>query len=376
VKFGSKKKTVKILNVVGARPNLMKIAPLVAEMARYGDIEQALLHTGQHYDDKLSQVFFDELDIQRPDIYLGVGSNSHARQTAQIMTAFEDVLLENRPDLVVVVGDVNSTLACTVTAAKMNVPVAHVEAGLRSNDRAMPEEINRRVTDVLADLLFTTSRDADANLIREGVSPEKIHFVGNVMIDTLNLHRERAKNMGTPQQFGLDPGQYALLTLHRPSNVDDREIFSGIFGALESIQRDVPILFPAHPRTKKRIAEFGFQQRFDAAVNIQIVDPLSYFQILDAMLHAKLVLTDSGGLQEETTILGVPCLTIRENTERPVTITAGTNILVGTDPQKILSETRKILSGESKAGEIPELWDGRASERIVKTMREWYAKRQ
>jgi UDP-N-acetylglucosamine 2-epimerase (non-hydrolysing) len=363
---------MRILNVVGARPNLMKIAPLMAEMTRFADIEPILLHTGQHYDDRMSQVFFDELDIPRPDIYLGVGSNTHAQQTAQIMTAFEDVIGANRPDLVVVVGDVNSTLACTVTAAKLNVPVAHVEAGLRSNDRTMPEEINRLVTDVLSDLLFTTSRDADENLIREGVAPVKIHIVGNVMIDTLEKHRARAEKLGTPEKFGLHQGEYALLTLHRPSNVDDPKIFAGILSALETIQQDIPILFPAHPRTYKRISEFGFQSRFEAATNIQIVDPLSYFQILDMMMHAKLVLTDSGGLQEETTIFGVPCLTIRENTERPVTITEGTNILVGTDPLKILTETRTILAGKSKSGRTPELWDGHASERIVKIIQDWH----
>jgi len=351
----------------------MKIAPLVAEMARHADIEQTLLHTGQHYDEAMSQVFFDELGIPRPDIYLGVGSKTHARQTAQIMTAFEDVILANRPDLVVVVGDVNSTLACTVTAAKLWVPVAHVEAGLRSNDRKMPEEINRLVTDVLSDLLFTTSRDADENLIREGIAPEKIHFVGNVMIDTLYAQRARAQNLHTPQNFGLAPGDYALLTLHRPSNVDDPETFAGILEALTTIQRDIPILFPAHPRTRKQVEKFGFQARLEAAPSLQVVEPLSYLQILDVMMHAKLVLTDSGGLQEETTIFGIPCLTIRENTERPVTLIEGTNILVGTNPHRILAETQRILAGESKAGRIPELWDGHASERIVKIIREGYA---
>ncbi len=362
---------MRVLNVVGARPNLMKIAPLVEEIRRYPDIQQTLLHTGQHYDDKMSRIFFDELGIPTPDIYLGVGSGSHAEQTARVMVAFEEVLLEKRPDLVIVVGDVNSTLACAITAAKLWVPVAHVEAGLRSGDRRMPEEINRIVTDALSDFLFTTSRDADRNLLREGIAAEKIYFVGNVMIDTLLKHRERAESLGTPSRFGLKPNEYVLLTLHRPSNVDIPETFSGILDALETIQHDLPVLFPAHPRTVKRIAEFGFENRLKNAPGLRIVDPLGYLEFLDLMIHARLVLTDSGGIQEETTILGVPCLTLRENTERPITITEGTNTLVGTDPARIVSETHRILAGEGKAGRIPELWDGRAAERIVKALRNW-----
>lgn len=363
---------MKILNIVGARPNLMKIAPLAAEMSRHADIQAILLHTGQHYDDQMSRVFFDELGIPRPDIYLGVGSGSHARQTAAIMPAFEDALLEHKPDIVIVVGDVNSTLACSVTAAKLEVPIAHVEAGLRSRDRSMPEEINRLVTDQLSDLLFTTAREAGENLVREGIAPEKIHFVGNVMIDTLNRHRSKARSLGTPQKFRLNPGGYALLTLHRPSNVDDPVVFNGILEALTGIQGELPVLFPAHPRTRKQIEAFGFQERLAAAPGLQIVEPLSYLENLDLMMHARLVLTDSGGLQEETTVLGVPCLTIRENTERPVTITHGTNTLVGTDPERILAETRLILDGNGKTGGIPELWDGHASERIVKVLLEWF----
>ncbi len=362
---------MRILHVVGARPNLMKIAPLMAELAHHGDIEQTLLHTGQHYDDRMSQVFFDELGIPKPDVYLGVGSDTHARQTAKIMVGFEQILLENRPDLVVVVGDVNSTLACAVTASKLSIPVAHVEAGLRSRDRSMPEEINRIVTDALSELLFTTSREANENLIQEGISPEKIHFVGNVMIDTLNQHLDRARSLRTPQNLGLVPGSYALLTLHRPSNVDHPEVFQGILDALVVIQRELPILFPAHPRTRKQLEVFGFQNRLDTARNLHIVEPLSYLEILDVMMHARLVLTDSGGLQEETTILGIPCLTIRENTERPVTISVGTNTLVGADPQRIIHATRLILQGKGKRGGVPELWDGRASERIVRAMRAW-----
>jgi UDP-N-acetylglucosamine 2-epimerase (non-hydrolysing) len=361
---------MRVLNVVGARPNLMKIAPLVEEMQRHPDIEQRLLHTGQHYDDSMSQVFFEELGIPRPDVYLGVGSASHAEQTARVMVGFEQVLLEQRPDVVVVVGDVNSTLACAVTAAKLWVPLAHVEAGLRSFDRRMPEEINRIVTDALADFLFTTSRDANENLCREGVAAEKIHFVGNVMIDTLLRHRERARLLDTPARFGLTAGHYALLTLHRPSNVDEPAVLSGILDALVEVQDDLPILFPIHPRTARRLHDFGFSERLAAAPRLQLVEPLGYLEFLDLMMHAKLVLTDSGGIQEETTILGIPCLTLRENTERPITVLEGTNTVVGSDPARIIGETRRILAGESKAGQIPELWDGCAAPRIVAVLRE------
>jgi UDP-N-acetylglucosamine 2-epimerase (non-hydrolysing) len=360
---------MKVLNVVGARPNMMKMAPLVEEMGRYPDIQQKLLHTGQHYDAKLSQVFFDELGIPQPDIYLGVGSGSHAEQTAQVMIEFERVLLADRPDVVVVVGDVNSTLACSVTAAKLWVPVAHVEAGLRSFDRRMPEEINRLVTDQLSDYLFTTSRDANENLQREGIPLERIFFSGNVMIDTLLKHRKRAARLQTPARFGMESGQYALLTLHRASNVDVPAILAGLIDALTRIQQDITILFPIHPRTVKRITEFGFRERLQAAPNLQVVEPLGYLEFLDLMMHARMVLTDSGGIQEETTILGVPCLTIRENTERPVTITEGTNTLVGTDPERIVDAAQSVLAGESKAGRTPELWDGHAAERIVGTLR-------
>ena len=358
-----------ILNVVGTRPNLMKIAPLIEEMRKHSDVCPTLLHTGQHYDDKMSQVFFDELGIPAPDIYLGIGSGSHAEQTARVMLAFEQVLVEKHPDVVVVVGDVNSTMACSITAAKLWIPVAHVEAGLRSFDRRMPEEINRVVTDALSDLLFTTSRDANENLLREGVAAERIFFVGNVMIDTLLRHRERAMALNTPARFGLQVGEYALLTLHRPSNVDVREVFSGILDALVAIQQHLPILFPVHPRTRERIAEFGFSPRLADAPNLRLTEPLGYLEFLDLMMHAKMVLTDSGGIQEETTILGIPCLTIRESTERPITITEGTNTLVGTSPGRIIAEAQRILSGDSKVGRTPELWDGRAAERIVAIIR-------
>jgi UDP-N-acetylglucosamine 2-epimerase (non-hydrolysing) len=286
------------------------------------------------------------------------------------MVGIEQVLAAQRPDAVVVVGDVNSTLACAITAAKLWIPVAHVEAGLRSFDRTMPEEINRIVTDAVSDYLFTTSRDADANLQREGIPPERIYFVGNTMIDTLHRHREQARALGTPQRLGLEPGGYGLLTLHRPSNVDDPDVFAGILDALDAIQRSLPVLFPLHPRTASRIEEFGLQDRLAAAPDLLRVEPQGYLAFLDLMMHARLVLTDSGGVQEETTILGVPCLTLRENTERPVTVAEGTNVLVGTDPQRIVDAVEAVLAGQGKQGSVPELWDGRAAERIVAVLRQ------
>ena len=322
------------------------------------------MHTGQHYDDEMSQVFFDDLDIPRPDVYLGVGSGSHAEQTARVMLAFEPVLLEQEPELVLVVGDVNSTLACTLVAAKLHIPVAHVEAGLRSFDRTMPEEINRVLTDQIADLLFTTERDADENLRREGVAEERIHFVGNVMIDTLLRHKERSLALDALGRYGLEPHGFALLTLHRPSNVDVPEVLAGILDALAEIQARLPIIFPAHPRTVKKIQEFGFEERLAAMPDLRVTEPLGYLEFLNLMANARLVLTDSGGIQEETTILGVPCLTLRENTERPVTVTEGTNTIVGNDPGRIVTEALAILDGKGKAGQVPELWDGRAAERI------------
>lgn len=354
-----------VVNIVGARPNLMKIAPLIREIQRYPGIHQTLIHTGQHYDDKMSQIFFDELDIPRPDVYLGVGSGSHAEQTARVMIAYEQVLLEKRPDVTMVVGDVNSTMACAVTAAKLQVPVAHVEAGLRSFDRRMPEEINRVVTDALSDFLFTTCLDAGDNLRREGVPADRIYFVGNVMIDTLMRYRPRAEALNTPSRFGLVPRGYAILTLHRPSNVDRPHVLAAILGVLTAIQRDIPILFPAHPRTMKRIDEFQFREKLSVCPNLRVTEPLGYLEFLDLMIHARFVLTDSGGIQEETTILGVPCLTLRENTERPVTITEGTNVLVGTDPTRIAEEVQRVLTGDVPSTRIPELWDGHAAERII-----------
>jgi len=357
---------MKVIHVVGARPNFMKVAPLTAEMAQYPEIfHQTLVHTGQHYDDNMSKVFFEDLDIPQPDIYLGVGSGSHAEQTARVMLAFEPVLLTGRPDVVLVVGDVNSTLACTLVAKKLGVAVAHVEAGLRSFDHSMPEEINRLLTDQMASLLFTTERSANENLKREGVSEEKIHFVGNVMIDTLLKHKDRAMALDVLEHFEVDAKNYALLTLHRPANVDKPDVLAALFDGLAEIQRRIPILFPAHPRTIKQVRRYGLQDRLAAMSNLRVTGPLPYLEFLNLMANARMVMTDSGGIQEETTILGVACLTLRENTERPVTVAQGTNSVVGSDPQKMIDECLLILKGQSQKGKIPELWDGQAARRIV-----------
>ena len=351
---------MKILNVVGARPNFMKIAPIVEEMRKVPGLNGVLVHTGQHYDEGMSDVFFRDLGIPVPDVHLGVGSGTHAEQTARIMVEFEKVCGKEKPDLVVVVGDVNSTMACTIVAAKLLIRVAHVEAGLRSFDRKMPEEINRLVTDALADLLFTTSRDADENLKREGVDSAKIHFVGNVMIDTLLKHREKAAALRIEK-----PRQYALVTLHRPSNVDDPVVLRPILEALEDISKSIPVIFPIHPRTAKRVHEFGLSLN-----GIRTTDPLGYLEFLSWEASATVVLTDSGGLQEETTILGVPCLTLRHNTERPVTISQGTNIVVGPDKARILDAFRRIMNGNWKSAGPPEYWDGHAAERIIRVIRD------
>ena len=351
---------MKVLNVVGARPNFMKIAPIVEQMKKAPGLEGLLVHTGQHYDEGMSDVFFRDLGIPIPDVHLGVGSGTHAEQTARIMVEFEKVCVEQKPELVVVVGDVNSTMACTIVAAKLLIKVAHVEAGLRSFDRAMPEEINRLVTDALAGILFTTSRDADENLKREGVDPAKIHFVGNVMIDTLLKHREKAAALKLEK-----PDRYALVTLHRPSNVDDPKVLGPILEALDEISKTMPVIFPIHPRTAKRVRDFGLSMN-----SIRTMDPLGYLEFLNFEANATIVLTDSGGLQEETTILGVPCLTLRHNTERPVTITHGTNIMVGPDKTRILDAFRRIMSGDWKPAGPPEYWDGHAAERIVRVIRD------
>lgn len=368
---------MKVILVVGARPNFIKVSPIIREMGKYPEIfEPLLVHTGQHYDSNMSDMFFEDLGLSEPDVYLGVGAGSQAVQSAKIMIEFEKVLLGRKPDLVIVVGDVNSTLACSIVAAKFGVRLAHVEAGLRSFDRTMPEEINRVVTDSLSDLLFTTCEDANENLKREGVAGEKIYFVGNVMIDTLLEFKARAEIF---DGIRVNKKDYALLTLHRPGNVDDQGVFGGIVEALRDISKKIPILFPAHPRTLKQIKAFGYEGCFnfldagsscsiDADFSINLLNPLSYLQFLRLMLNAKFVLTDSGGIQEETTILGIPCLTLRENTERPITIREGTNILVGKDKAKITAEAMKILDGAGKTGGVPKFWDGKAAQRIVEVL--------
>jgi UDP-N-acetylglucosamine 2-epimerase (non-hydrolysing) len=356
---------LKVLNIVGARPNFMKVAPIYAEMKRRSnDFDPLIVHTGQHYDAAMSDAFFADLGLPKPDVYLGVGSGSHAVQTAKIMIEFEPVVLREKPDWVLVVGDVNSTIACSLVCAKLGIKVAHVEAGLRSRDRTMPEEINRILTDSISDLLLTTSQDADENLRREGIPAEKIRFVGNVMIDSLLRNLKIAENSTVREDLGLG-GDYAVLTLHRPSNVDEREVFSGLLGALLKISEKLPIVFPAHPRTKAKIEDFGFGERV-ANSNIKLIEPLGYLDFMRLYSGARLVLTDSGGLQEETTALGIPCLTLRENTERPITIEMGTNLLVGTDPEKIERAAFEILDSSDFASnaKIPPLWDGRAAERI------------
>lgn len=368
---------MKIINIVGARPNFMKMAPIIEAMNKYPEqIEHLLVHTGQHYDEKMSKSFFDDLGMPVPDINLEVGSGSHAEQTAKIMVEFEKVCLQEKPDLVIVVGDVNSTMACTITAKKLGIKVAHVEAGLRSRDMSMPEEINRLCTDVLCDYLFTTDHFADENLAAEGVPGEKVFFVGNVMIDTLLKHKEMAAKSAFGEKLGLHPGSYATLTMHRPGNVDKKETLEAILEALHEISKRVPIVFPIHPRTKKMAEQFGLEHYFntgDEIKGIWITEPLGYLEFLNLNMDAKLVLTDSGGLQEETTVLGVPCITMRPNTERPITCEVGSNIMVGNDKKIILSEAFKILDGTAKQGQTPDKWDGKSAERIVEVLLEEFS---
>lgn len=366
-------KQLSIALIAGARPNFMKVAPLFhalsgrKESARKAgiDLRVSIVHTGQHYDPNMSDIFFRELGMPAPDRHLDVGSGSHAEQTAKIMVAFEKVLLADRPDLVVVVGDVNSTVACSLTAKKLGIRVAHVEAGLRSFDTGMPEEINRKLTDAISDLLFVTEESGARNLRNEGVPKERVFLVGNVMIDTLkrNLSRIEDGNFAPSPPvaaFFNDKRRYGVLTLHRPSNVDTREALSLVWEALSEVARQLPILFPVHPRTRARIESFGLSGN-----GIAMIDPVGYLDMLYAVKGAAIVLTDSGGLQEETTALGVHCVTIRENTERPVTVEQGTNYLVGTDPAAILAASAEILSGRGKKGSVPPLWDGHAAERIA-----------
>jgi UDP-N-acetylglucosamine 2-epimerase (non-hydrolysing) len=356
---------MKVICVVGARPNFMKAAPVIAALTASNTGDVQLVHTGQHYDRRMSELFFEELGLPRPHVDLHVGSGTHGEQTGQVMVRFDPVLRRERPDLVMVFGDVNSTVAAALCAAKMGVPVAHVEAGLRSFDRTMPEELNRIVADHLSDYLFTTEPSARMNLLREGIAEERIHFVGNVMVDTLMKHRVHADRLRASETFGLRPRAFGVLTLHRPSNVDDTRTLTAILQAVAEVASELPIVFPCHVRTQQRLEEHDGLRALMARSGIWLTDPLGYLEFLSLMAESRLVLTDSGGIQEETTVLGVPCLTLRENTERPVTLTQGTNILVGTSPERIVSASRCIISGEPRQHRIPDLWDGRAAERIV-----------
>ncbi|MGH2785055.1 MAG: non-hydrolyzing UDP-N-acetylglucosamine 2-epimerase [Actinomycetota bacterium] len=355
---------MKVLCIAGARPNFMKVAPVLRALENRG-VEAPLVHTGQHYDPGMSDTFFEDLGLREPDVHLEVGSATHAVQTARVMERLEPVLEERRPDLVVVVGDVNSTLAGALVCAKIGIPVAHVEAGLRSFDRTMPEEINRVLTDQVSDLLFTTSPEAEPNLLAEGARGA-IHFVGNPMIDSLERHLERARGSDVLQRLGLD-GSYGLVTLHRPSNVDDPEVLAGILGALADVARELPLVFPAHPRTVKMIERFGL----GASDGLRMIEPIGYIDFLRLTADARIVLTDSGGIQEETTVLGVPCLTIRENTERPITVEMGTNRLVGSDPVRIRTEALAAVRGARPSPSRPPLWDGKAGERIADVIVGW-----
>lgn len=355
----------RILLVAAARPNFMKVAPVWRALDATHEFKITLVHTGQHYDDNMSKVFFDDLRLPRPDVHMGVGSGSHAEQTARVMLAFEPVLKDADPDLVVVVGDVNSTMACTLVSVKLDVPTAHIEAGLRSFDRTMPEEINRMVTDILCDLLFTTSPEARDNLLREGVDERKIHFVGNVMIDSLRFYAAAAEKSGILETLGLEKHRYGLVTLHRPSNVDDAFQLVRLVRVLTDIGAECPLVFPVHPRTRHVMERAGIEVQGD---RMRLVDPVGYLDFMKLMQYSRVVLTDSGGIQEETTALGIPCLTIRDNTERPVTVTEGTNRLVGTDPARIVAECQDVLRHGVRNARVPELWDGNAAPRITQVI--------
>lgn len=382
---------MRIINVVGTRPNFMKIAPLLRAIKKHNQeqgipLKQVLVHTGQHYDYEMSKVFFKDLEIPKPDIYLGVGSGTHAEQTGKTMIEFEKVLLAQRPDIVVVVGDVNSTLAGTLAAIKLNIPVAHVEAGLRSFDMTMPEEINRIVTDVLSTYLFSPSPDAIKNLRHEGIAEDRIFLVGDVMIDNLIFNKERAMKSNILKELGLiafrqmgnfsevkspQPMNYAVLTLHRPSNVDNRETLLNVLEALKVISQEIPVFFPIHPRTEKQVKYFELEgylnssQASSASAGVHCIAPLGYLDFLCLIINCKFVMTDSGGIQQETTFLNIPCLTLRDTTEWPITISQGSNILVGNNTEKIIGEAHKIMEGKGKKGTAPDVWDGKTSERII-----------
>jgi len=353
----------KIISVVGARPNFMKVAPLHRAFQKYTDrINHLICHTGQHYDEKMSKVFFDDLELPHPNFYLGVGSGSHAEQTAKVMIEFEKILLEEKPDLIIVVGDVNSTIACSLTAAKLYIKIAHVEAGLRSFDRYMPEEINRVLTDTISDLLFVTEKSGLDNLKHEGVESQKIFFTGNVMIDSLAHYLDKAKDSKIIDELGLTRNNYVLVTLHRPSNVDTKENLQALIRLLNKIADLRKLVFPIHPRTKSNMTKFGLIETLSK--NVILTEPIGYIDFLSLTSNAELIVTDSGGIQEESTFLGIQCITVRDNTERPITVDVGTNQLIGTNLIDVESAAFQVLNGNKKAGRIPELWDGKAAERI------------
>jgi UDP-N-acetylglucosamine 2-epimerase (non-hydrolysing) len=358
---------MKILHVAGARPNFIKIASVIRACNQEPDIKSILVHTGQHYSAAMSKAFFDELEIPKPDINLEVGSASHAQQTAEIMKRFEPVVLEHKPDAILVVGDVNSTVACVLVAVKLGIKTIHVEAGLRSFDRSMPEEVNRVLTDAVSEILFVTEPSGVTNLRNEGVDDSKVHFVGNVMIDTLERNRTKAAGSAILDKLGLSAGRYGVMTLHRPSNVDNIQVFSRILDAMEHIQKQIKLVFPVHPRTFNNLRSNGAGARLDSLENIVTTDPMGYLDFLKLMSESKVVITDSGGMQEETTILGIPCLTIRENTERPVTIIEGTNRLVGTNTENIIAGYEDSMKSSCKKSR-PKYWDGKASDRIVQVL--------
>lgn len=349
----------------------MKVAPIYFALKSEQEFEPFLVHTGQHYDNNLSEIFFNELGLPKPDIYLGVGSGTHGEQTSRIMIEFENVLFKENPDLVMVAGDVNSTIACALDSVKLHIPVAHLEAGLRSYDRQMPEEINRVLTDSISDILFTPSYDANENLKKEGVSDEKIFFVGNAMIDSLRKYESIAEKSDVLERFNLSKNNYGLITLHRPSNVDNKQNFEKIITAFEEITKRIQLFFPIHPRSRKQIERFSLMARFNNMKNFKLIEPVGYLDFLKLEKYAKLVLTDSGGIQEETTVFGVSCLTIRENTERPITISQGTNQLVGTDTKKIIKTANSILDGYYKKRTIPKFWDGKTANRVIEVLKDY-----
>jgi len=368
--FKLKKGKKKVHIIVGARPNFMKMAPLYKEFAKFPEeFEIKLIHTGQHYDERMSKFFFDDLQMPKPDEYLEVGSGTHGKQTAKIMERYEEILLKDKPDLVIVAGDVNSTSACAIDAVKLHIPVAHVEAGLRSFARSMPEEINRIITDAISNYLLTPSPDGDDNLLAEGVPKEKIFFVGNIMIDSLMQYKDKAKKSDILDRIEVKQ-EYALITLHRPSNVDNKEGLLTILNAFEEISKSISLIFPIHPRTTKQIHSFNLEEKVKKMKNLHLVPPVGYYDFLKLQMDAEFILTDSGGIQEESTYFGVPCLTLRPNTERPITIIEGTNTLVKLNTKDIINEAKKILSGNIKEGKIPKYWDGKTAERIVKIFKD------